>query len=201
MLEGLDSIDWSSLTHAHGPATDVPKLLRSLASEDSNVRMEACAILHETIWHQGTVFPASAAIVPFLFELVIHPDVSDKGCSVALLASIATGEGVIQYGVRVDGEEAMRRRLGKSGRTLDESLAEERAMMEAIHQDVSRELRHLLPYLSDKEGLGALVAEVLGHFPEHCCWLTPAIDKALAQESDDHIRQMLAKSKARLTRC
>jgi hypothetical protein len=30
MLEGLDSIDWASLAHAHGSAADLPELLRSL---------------------------------------------------------------------------------------------------------------------------------------------------------------------------
>lgn len=51
MLEGLDTIDWASLTHGHGPATDVPGLLRSLLSEDRNVPLEAFAHLFETIWH------------------------------------------------------------------------------------------------------------------------------------------------------
>ena len=56
MLEGLDTIDWSSLTHAHGPAAaDVPGLLRSLLSDGAGVRMQACAELHERVWHQGTV--------------------------------------------------------------------------------------------------------------------------------------------------
>jgi hypothetical protein len=27
MLEGLETIDWEKLTHAHGVATDVPRLL------------------------------------------------------------------------------------------------------------------------------------------------------------------------------
>ena len=79
MLEGLDAIDWSSLTHAHGPATDVPELLRSLLSEDPDVRLQALAELVEKIWHQGTVYPASAAAIPFLFELLTHPDVHDPG--------------------------------------------------------------------------------------------------------------------------
>ena len=71
--------------------------------------------------------------------------------------------------------------------------------MEAIHRDVAAGLGHLLPYLSDREGLGSLVAETLGHFPEHGSWLVPAIDAALASESDEHVRQVLAESKARLT--
>ncbi len=79
MLEGLDVIDWSSLSHAHGPATDVPQLLRSLLSNDTDVRLEAGAELHERLWHQGTVYSASAAVVPFLFELLNRPDNCDDG--------------------------------------------------------------------------------------------------------------------------
>lgn len=199
MLEGLDTIDWSSLTHAHGPATDVPELLRSLLSEDADVRMQACAELHETIWYQGTVDSASAAAIPFLFELLTHPGVRDPGCAASLVGCIATGEGYLRYVLRVDGEQSLRRRLARYGRSLEEALGEERAVMEAIHRGVSAGLRHLLPYLSDGEGLAPLVAEVLGNFPEHMSWLAPAIDAALAQESDKHVRQVLAESKARLT--
>lgn len=200
MLEGLDTIDWSSMTHAHGPATDVPELLRALLSEDADVRLQACAELHETICHQGTVYSASAAAVPFLFELLTHPDVHDPGCVVSLLGNIATGEGWIQYGIRVNGEETLRDRLAEQGRSLEEALGQERATMEAIHRAVSTRLRHLLPYLGDQEGLAPLVAQTLGNFPEHASWLAPAIDTALASESDEHVRQVLAESKARLAR-
>src|SRR3954447_21021818 len=96
MLEGLDEIDWASLTHAHGVATDLPERLRSLLSEDPEVRMEAIAHLLGTIWHQGTVYPASAAAVPFLFELLGHPDVRDKGGIVNLLGCIADGRGYLE---------------------------------------------------------------------------------------------------------
>jgi len=138
MLEGLDTIDWSVLTHAHGPATDLPEMLRSLLSKDAEVWMLACATLHETIWHQGTVFPASAAVIPFLFELLIHADPHDvgsphpgnpsgyrvtaSGCAVSLLCAIATGEGYIRYVLRVDGEESLRRGLAKHGRLPEEAL-------------------------------------------------------------------------------
>ena len=143
MLEGLDAIDWSILTHAHGPATDVPELLRSLLSEDPDVRLQAFAELVEKIWHQGTVYPASAAAIPFLFELLTHPGVHDPGWAASLLGCIATGEGWLQYGLRVDGEQTLRRRLARQGRSLEEALEEERAVMEAIHRDVSAGLGHL----------------------------------------------------------
>jgi hypothetical protein len=109
MLETLNTINWPSLTHAHGPATDLPDRLRALASADRDERLEALSHLVETIWHQGTVFPASAAAVPFLCELLHHPDVQDKGFVVALLGEIATGEGNLAYSLRVGGEETCRR--------------------------------------------------------------------------------------------
>jgi hypothetical protein len=218
MLEGLDAVDWSSLSHAHGPATDVPQLLRSLLSKDTDVRLEACAELHERIWHQGTVYSASAAVVPFLFELLAHPDNHDRGptrtarasrpdadfrprvdeIAASLLGCIATGEGWLQYGIRVDGEETLRNRLVSQGRSLEDALTEERSALEAIRRGVSAGLQQLLPYLGNREGLGSLVAETLGNFPEHSDWLAPAIDSALASESDEHIRQVLAESRARL---
>ena len=199
MLEGFDTIDWSSLTHAHGPATDVPELLRSLLSKDADVRLQACAELHEKIWHQGTVYSASAAVVPFLYDLLTHPDVPDQGCVVSLLCCIATGEGWIQYGMRVDGEQTLRRTLASQGRSLEEAIKEAHAALEAIHRGVSAGLQQLLPYLSDREGLASLVAQTLGNFPEHKSWLVPAIDAALALESDEHVQRGLAESKTRLT--
>lgn len=207
MLERLDTIDWSSLTHAHGPATDVPKLIRSLLSEDADQWMEACAVLHETIWHQGIVFSASASAIPFLFELATHLAVDDSGCAVSrsgcavsLLCAIATGEGLLQYGLRVDGEQRLRARLARDGRSLEEAIGEEHATMEAIQRGVSAGLRHLLPYLRHPAAdLRAHVAAALGDFPEHGSWLLPAIDACLASESDEHVRRTLSESKTRLT--
>ncbi len=200
MLQRLDTIDWAALTHAHGPATDVPRLLRAFLSADADVRGQSCAELHETIWHQGTVYPASAAAVPFLCELLSCPDNPDPGCCVSLIGAIATGTGWIQYGLRVDGEQTMRQRLAKTGRTLEASLADERAVLQAIHREVSPHLRRLLPYLKDREGLATLVAELLGNFPEHATWLVPAIDAALVDEFDEDVRKVLAESKTRLAK-
>lgn len=73
MLEDLDGVDWASLEHAYGEAADVPDLLRALLSTDSEVREEAVYELFGNIWHQGTVYPASAAAVPFLYELLTAP--------------------------------------------------------------------------------------------------------------------------------
>ena len=38
MLKGLDEIDWNSVSHAYGPAIDVPKLLRDLLSKEKKCK-------------------------------------------------------------------------------------------------------------------------------------------------------------------
>jgi hypothetical protein len=66
MLEGLDNVDWKSLTHAYGSAEDVPDQLRNLISDDPKVRDDAWGALESNIYHQGSVHQATAYAVPVL---------------------------------------------------------------------------------------------------------------------------------------
>ena len=90
-LNGIDTVDWAALHHAHGPATDVPPLLRALLSDDEDHREFACDLLHETVWHQGTIYQASSHIVPFLIQMLRVPDMPAKMEVLALLGAIASG--------------------------------------------------------------------------------------------------------------
>ncbi len=199
LLDRLDTIEWASLRGCRGPANDVPRLLRAMVSEEEGVRLEACVELFDHLWHQGTVFPASAAAIPFLFELLIHPDVPDKGPFVELIAAIATGEGGLLDVVRRDGEEMWRRILSERGRSLDEELAEGEATEQAVHAAVSESLGHLVPYLNDVEHQ-LPVAHALGRFPEHASWLVPAIDAALPSVADAQVRRVLTEARECLVR-
>jgi hypothetical protein len=93
-LAGLDDIDWSALSHAYGSAEDIPDLLRRLAVAGSEAYLGGSADTDEadlddveaddetaddaeeilgdlwaTICHQGSVYSATVAAVPFLAEL------------------------------------------------------------------------------------------------------------------------------------
>lgn len=68
MLDRLDETDWAALSHAYGAADDVPALLRQAAS-DGDAAGEAISELYGNIFHQGTVYSATVAAVPFLAEL------------------------------------------------------------------------------------------------------------------------------------
>ncbi|WAS97779.1 HEAT repeat domain-containing protein [Nannocystis punicea] len=91
MLANLDAIDWKSLRHAYGEASDVPKLIRALVSDHPGKREGALDALFSTIWHQGTVYSASPAAVPFLVELLDAEAQEDLPAILELLAHLATG--------------------------------------------------------------------------------------------------------------
>lgn len=87
----LEAIDWQNLTHAYGAAIDVPHLLLDLTEEDADIREEAIQEFHSNIWHQGTVYEASAYAVPFLIELLEMELETEKPEILSLLSLLATG--------------------------------------------------------------------------------------------------------------
>lgn len=92
MLANLDSVDWTRLTHAYGPAHDVPVLIRGLCAPDPQERDRALCGLYGTVFHQGTRYEATAPAVPFLLEIVADPGTpADRGAVLRLLTHLAVG--------------------------------------------------------------------------------------------------------------
>lgn len=89
---GIDDIDWASMVHAYGDASDVPRLLRGLASADPEERDIALDGMYGAVHHQGDVYDSTVACLPFLFDLVADTSVADRGSLVGLLCSIAGEE-------------------------------------------------------------------------------------------------------------
>ncbi|MQS37533.1 hypothetical protein FFZ77_18440, partial [Streptomyces katsurahamanus] len=99
MFGGMDEVDWAALEHAYGPADDVPQMLRGLASEDAAEREAALDGMYGTVHHQGDVYDATLACIPFLVELAADPAVQDRGGIVELLTSIG--------GIDLDGDDEL----------------------------------------------------------------------------------------------
>ncbi len=89
MLEQLDQIDWRQLSHAYGPATDVPEMIRGLATITPENREQVLAEVWSSILDQGSLYTATAAAIPFLIELLNEPSVSEKNHILDLLAGAA----------------------------------------------------------------------------------------------------------------
>src|ERR1700733_14313909 len=58
-----DGVDWAGLSHAYGPAADMPGQLRGLTDPDPDVRSEAVDLLWGAVLHQGTIYPVTAPVV------------------------------------------------------------------------------------------------------------------------------------------
>jgi hypothetical protein len=70
MFEGLNAIPWAELSQAYGSAEEVPVWLRQLTSDDEQVRQQAMGKLGSSIYHQGSLYPATAYAVPYLIALL-----------------------------------------------------------------------------------------------------------------------------------
>ncbi|MET9894373.1 hypothetical protein ABZZ47_29965 [Streptomyces sp. NPDC006465] len=103
MFDGLHDIDWASMEHAYGSAEEVPALLWALRSPDAGERHKALDRYYGAVHHQGSVYPPTAASLPFLFELAADDATPDRAAVVALLVSV--GRESLDRGFEDDGAE------------------------------------------------------------------------------------------------
>jgi len=168
MLEGLDTINWQRLTHAYGPATNVPELIRNLTSPTPDVREQAQEGLRSTIWHQGTVYEATAYAIPFLIELLEHREVPCRDQILFDLALLAWGSS------RDDAPEAR----------------------DWIEQQIHDAVAHGLPlYLSllreSDPGVRRYVPFVLDVLPGCASAISSVLESHLLQETDPQVKAHL----------
>jgi hypothetical protein len=159
-LDGLDRVDWSAVADAYGPATRVPALLRAAASGEPDHRQFAYELLYQTIWHQGDVYSATAAAIPFLYKLLEAEGPHDKQAIAGLLAMIAEGQPPYLH-CETDPEAAAEWRaiLGKAGRSLDAEIAQGHEVAAAIRRQLDNRpdllafcLQHALDDEADESG-------------------------------------------------
>lgn len=196
MLERLDSIDWDSLRHAYGRASDVPALIRSLLAEAATDRDDALQGLYDRVCHQGTVYDATAHVVPFLIELLESGHLPDKDGVATLLASIAGGTGF--YTVHAQKENTRTRweeLLSKDGRSLNEVIKEETGTIAAVRREVASGLHLLIPYLEHPEPeVRMMVASALAHYDEQAGILLQPLRSAIEAESDEEVGDVMRRS-------
>lgn len=85
-------MDWARLTHAYGSAADVPDQIRALLSPHAEDRVDALQDLYGNIFHQGTVYEATARAVPFLLEVLAAEGFDEQPQLLGLLTSIVVAQ-------------------------------------------------------------------------------------------------------------
>ncbi|MCO1597710.1 hypothetical protein M8C17_21400 [Micromonospora sp. RHAY321] len=138
MLEGLEAIAWGELSHAYGSAHDTPGLLRQAGSADSEVASKAISELHGSVFHQGTVYPATVAAVPFLAEL-------------AAGAANRRDEVVWMLGMLADERHA----YGVDSAKVRAAVADQLESLVALLDDADPQVREAAAYATAKAGVTA----------------------------------------------
>ncbi|MCA9179505.1 MAG: hypothetical protein KDB14_33850 [Planctomycetales bacterium] len=74
----LEEIDWYALGHAYGDASDVPKMLDGLCSENKQDRDAAWSELWSAVYHQGSIYSSTPVVARLLVELASYDAVPDR---------------------------------------------------------------------------------------------------------------------------
>lgn len=120
----LDGPEWSGLHQAYGAATDIPKLLKQLNTGDlGSVLVE----LWSKLCHQGDIYPASIAAVPFLVDAAKHRSDNRWIEILHLAAGIEAARLLKEFPLDNHLEKAYRRAIGQGlmlcAQRLDAELA------------------------------------------------------------------------------
>ncbi|KAF4422235.1 hypothetical protein F53441_14292 [Fusarium austroafricanum] len=202
-LAGLESIDWSKLAHAYGPADDVPQFLRDLRSSDPEVYGAAYEECWSTIYHQGSRYSASEAAVPFLYSLLDHPDTQDRENLLDLITNLAVGytDWSVPNGIDVTKWEKQFLDGNNDGNedesdddSDDENDDESDSQVQALHEfktyeAVERGLSSIIRCLEDQSpGMRMTAAHSLSFFPRHSETSVEALFDRLSREISSPVR-------------
>lgn len=180
MLEGLFDINWDQLDHAYGKAKDVPWLLSTLTSYDAAVRNFAIHDLSSTIWHQGTVYEATAHTVRFLILILSDPRTKDKASILRLLACCADGHPSLSRS-----DEWWLEYYKKKGLDFDAEATRAEKFVSQAHEAVRVGIEFYVNLLASRDPeIRISSAEVLENLWQDAARVFPALDRALLQERD-----------------
>jgi len=196
LLAGIHNVDWHTLQHAYGPADDVPDLLHQLLSSDEDVRTEALQELFSNIWHQGTVYEASAYAVPFLLRMLADARSPDRLAILFLLTCLATGSSYLAVHHREDSTLTnWRKLLADKGRDVDTQLQQELGRVRATNEAVATGIELFLTLLEDDAADAMLRQQALpaiAALPSRATESVPRLQKQLAATDDQLLRTRIA---------
>lgn len=184
MFETLDTVPWNELEHAYGEASEVPDLIRALASPEPEVYKGAISRLWYTVIHQGTVYSSTAYVVPFFCELLEAPEVQNKAELLYYLATIAHGASYADVHVR----EPERRETPEMQKQIATELNWVQAASDAVSDGYATYLRVLQS--SDAE-LRAHAAYTLSRCQSHTAEVVPTMKQHLVAEEVSLVRSSL----------
>lgn len=178
MLEKLDSIAWSSLSHAYGEASDVPELMRALVRGGTfKTDEDPIYQMYGNIWHQGTVYEATAYAVPFLIEIAESSECNRRDEVLHLLSCIYNGTSYLEVHRPLFGEPFDEVENARLQAELQAELKHVAAAKKAVEAGIDNYLRIFREETDPTLKISA--AHLLSNFPERREILAPLIRDAL----------------------
>ena len=187
MLNDLHTIQWSKLRHAFGEAADVPGQISALASPDAHQREKALTLLYSNIWHQGMIYEATAYAVPFLLEILDHPETHDKPKILIFLSHLATGNASLD----------IHQMIGESTPDMDEEefsarVSVERNWVRTTYEKVSDGLPVFTRLLNDENfEVRMCAAYVFACFPTLRKKISRILQKYIEKETHPQVKASL----------
>src|SRR5215471_2475683 len=123
---------WDKVTHAYGPAVDVPRWISGL--RDPATAVECLGNLYGSITHQGGRFSATAPSVPHLVEAARDRSVVDRVGVVFLIQFCATG----YSGHSLDWQSQRDLQVGRHERAAWDAVAAEHHRLRELLADSDR---------------------------------------------------------------
>lgn len=152
-MMSIDDVDWSRLEHAYGSAADIPELWAAFLRLDSIGKYadgSAADSLWAAICHQGDLFSATRALVPYLIERALCEDEPVRAAALSLLGSILRGTGILELKAQRSRAPASRFRNPVTGEVMmrgdstsepdPDALAAEHAWVHAMKESIESHL-------------------------------------------------------------
>lgn len=191
----IDETDWGAVSHAYGPADDLMLLFEALVSGAAKTREKARYELYGNVWHQGTVYSASAPAARVLLALVEDQTTPGRAEIVALLQCIATGASYHQV------HRGVRLKSSRSQDEMDDVVATERGWVAQAHAAVREGLPILVRCLDEEHAdVREAASLALSAFPEDVDVIGPALLRRLEVELPGKARLGLVLAVGKLCR-
>lgn len=179
VLQGIEQINWSELSHAYGIAIDTPAWLRATFSGNPYHRGIAFESLHSSICHQGTIYQATSYVVPFLIRMLSFEHTPDLDEVILLLDAISWSyTDLLQY-------------FENEGIDFNKRALEEEYVFYAreAHTAVRAGLKQYLPLIYHPLAkVRQANARLLCSFPEDADQILPALYDQVRQEIDEEVQ-------------
>ena len=200
MIDKLNQIHWSKLSHAFGEASDVPTLIENLCAKDKDVFESSIYELFGNIWHQGTIYEATPKALPFLIYIYENVEVIDKNSLLVLLASIAAGSGYHQIHSKETFKNPFTGEETNLPENLDNLLEAESAYVLETQVLCKPLLEMFISNLTNSEpSVRESVALALGKYPSKAAESIPKLEAVLLEEENEgvatHIRDAICQLK------